>query len=277
METQIGTPLYMAPEIVKGEKYSSNSDLYSLGCIYYEMLTGSMLNKKAKTFSVLYAFACDPTPVALPDYLSPWSKVVLKGLLQKDPDKRFSREHFSNIIKLNKKVIKDLHFIEHLNMEEKKSIPIIPKKQYVMDTLILIKQYLLNDGYLLMKKHYLKLLIYFFTLWIFLVTPQMIPDDINQPFQYFQKTNTNNQPPPPISNDFIIYPIITNDNYQVESNNYPQNSYLPDTSQLPKDQNQPNSTAIIIYTEAKLRIKKLFLYIINQFSKFLNKIYSLVN
>ena len=38
--TFFGTPLYMAPEIVFREEYSYNSDVWSLGCIFYEMIFG---------------------------------------------------------------------------------------------------------------------------------------------------------------------------------------------------------------------------------------------
>lgn len=39
-ETMCGSPLYMAPEIMKGKKYTSTSDLWSVGVMMYEALTG---------------------------------------------------------------------------------------------------------------------------------------------------------------------------------------------------------------------------------------------
>lgn len=39
-ETMCGSPLYMAPEIMKGRKYTSKSDLWSVGVMMYEALTG---------------------------------------------------------------------------------------------------------------------------------------------------------------------------------------------------------------------------------------------
>jgi NIMA (never in mitosis gene a)-related kinase len=38
-KTQIGTPYYMAPEILKEEPYSFPIDNWSLGCVLYEMVT----------------------------------------------------------------------------------------------------------------------------------------------------------------------------------------------------------------------------------------------
>ena len=39
-ETKLGTPLLMAPEVLNGNKYDHSADVWSLGCIFYEMLTG---------------------------------------------------------------------------------------------------------------------------------------------------------------------------------------------------------------------------------------------
>lgn len=40
--TQCGTPLYMAPEIFDGKPYDIKADLWSIGCILYEMVTGKL-------------------------------------------------------------------------------------------------------------------------------------------------------------------------------------------------------------------------------------------
>lgn len=39
--TLVGTPLYMAPQILKSDKFSSKCDIWSLGMMFYEMLYGS--------------------------------------------------------------------------------------------------------------------------------------------------------------------------------------------------------------------------------------------
>jgi serine/threonine protein kinase len=36
--TRVGTPLYMAPEIIKGEGYMYSCDVWSLGCVAYELV-----------------------------------------------------------------------------------------------------------------------------------------------------------------------------------------------------------------------------------------------
>lgn len=40
LNQELGTPYYEAPEIVKRETYSTSVDIWSLGCMMYEMLAG---------------------------------------------------------------------------------------------------------------------------------------------------------------------------------------------------------------------------------------------
>eukprot|EP01097_Dermamoeba_algensis_P003207 TRINITY_DN2285_c0_g1_i3.p1 TRINITY_DN2285_c0_g1~~TRINITY_DN2285_c0_g1_i3.p1 ORF type:complete len:147 (+),score=28.89 TRINITY_DN2285_c0_g1_i3:125-565(+) len=39
MTTKVGTPLYMAPELIRGEQYTESVDVYSFGIILWEMFT----------------------------------------------------------------------------------------------------------------------------------------------------------------------------------------------------------------------------------------------
>ncbi len=86
-----GTPAYMSPEQVRGEPVDGRSDLYSLGVLMYEMLTGALPFKAASARELVQKHLTE-TP-ADPRELNPGisaglSQVVLK-CLEKDPGARF--------------------------------------------------------------------------------------------------------------------------------------------------------------------------------------------
>ena len=64
----IGTPKYMSPEQAMSEPLDPRSDLYSLGCILYEMLTGRLLFEAPDTLGALMMRVTDEPP-GLPDPL----------------------------------------------------------------------------------------------------------------------------------------------------------------------------------------------------------------
>ena len=41
-KSMVGTPLYMAPQVLKREKYTSKCDIWAVGVIFYEMLFGCL-------------------------------------------------------------------------------------------------------------------------------------------------------------------------------------------------------------------------------------------
>ena len=43
LNTAVGTPLYMSPQILKDEKYTSKSDVWSMGFIFYEAIFGASI------------------------------------------------------------------------------------------------------------------------------------------------------------------------------------------------------------------------------------------
>ena len=90
--TTVGTAYYMAPEIVVGKQPDRRSDIYSLGAVLYEMLTGSPPFEGEHLQTVLYAAVNTPAvaPSAkrggIPEELD---RIVLKTL-SKTPEDRYA-------------------------------------------------------------------------------------------------------------------------------------------------------------------------------------------
>ncbi|MEW5900083.1 MAG: protein kinase [Acidobacteriota bacterium] len=87
----LGTVGYMAPEQVRGEPADSRSDIFALGCILYEMLTGKRAFKRDTAAETMTAILKDPVPeVGLSTTeVSSELDCVLGRCLEKNPGERF--------------------------------------------------------------------------------------------------------------------------------------------------------------------------------------------
>lgn len=87
----VGTAAYMSPEQAKGERADSRSDIWSLGVVLYEMLTGSLPFKKDSVAGILYSIVNEnPKPLWQHDESIPvkLSNIVEK-CLEKSPSQRY--------------------------------------------------------------------------------------------------------------------------------------------------------------------------------------------
>ncbi|CZR51665.1 probable NIMA-like protein kinase [Phialocephala subalpina] len=85
--TYVGTPFYMSPEICAGERYTLKSDIWSLGCIIYELCSREP-PFNAKTHFGLVQKIKEGKIGALPSVYSPELNAVVKDCLKVNPDRR---------------------------------------------------------------------------------------------------------------------------------------------------------------------------------------------
>jgi Tol biopolymer transport system component/tRNA A-37 threonylcarbamoyl transferase component Bud32 len=85
----LGTAGYMSPEQIKNEAVDGRSDLFSVGVMLYEMLTGRNPFRGANTFETLHAVLTVDPPHLADTGVSPGLAEIVMRLLSKSPDARF--------------------------------------------------------------------------------------------------------------------------------------------------------------------------------------------
>ena len=93
--TVVGTFQYIAPEVLQGVESDTRSDVFSLGCVLYEMLSGRRAFEGKSQLSVLTAILeKDPEPLTQIQPTSPAAlDRIVKTCLEKNPDERFQTAH----------------------------------------------------------------------------------------------------------------------------------------------------------------------------------------
>lgn len=83
----VGTPYYMSPEQVTGDKLDGRADIYSLGVVFYKALTGEVPYDGATALDIGIRHIKDPIP-RLPSHLVRFQPIIDK-FLEKSPTRRF--------------------------------------------------------------------------------------------------------------------------------------------------------------------------------------------
>lgn len=84
----VGTPNYMSPEQVKGLELDGRSDLYSIGVVFFEILTGAVPFKADSSLTTALMHVSDPLPPLPPEYAA--YQEFLDCLTAKDREERFA-------------------------------------------------------------------------------------------------------------------------------------------------------------------------------------------
>ncbi len=111
----VGTTSYMSPEQAQAQTLDERSDIYSLGVVFYEMLTGAPPFKGESDIATLLSHVNEPPP-PLPIYLSALQPVLNKSLA-KNKEQRYTRgmdmiEHIESLEKSIKTMLKDLERLQ---------------------------------------------------------------------------------------------------------------------------------------------------------------------
>jgi len=96
-----GSPQYLSPEQSSGEPPSPASDVYSLGIVYYEMVTGRLpfYSKDATELTRMHKEAVPVPPSLLNPQLSPELDQIILKVITKEPSGRYrSAEQFSRVL-----------------------------------------------------------------------------------------------------------------------------------------------------------------------------------
>ena len=131
----IGSVHYISPEQARGEPTDAKSDLYSLGVMMYEMLTGKLPFDDDDTIAVaMMQLRSDPIPPRQinPDIPEGLEEIIIKAM-QKEPDNRYhsAAEMHSDIIKIKKNPSLHFNFVydEMPSVKTKEKVRMIRKSE----------------------------------------------------------------------------------------------------------------------------------------------------
>jgi len=123
--TTLGTTAYMSPEQARGEKVDNRTDIWSMGVIFYEMLTGESPFKGEFDQAIIYSIInVEPEAVVSKNKKLPIKiQSILEKLLAKNPELRYknSEEFLADLNETNSSNEK-----AETNKEEEKSIAVLP-------------------------------------------------------------------------------------------------------------------------------------------------------
>jgi serine/threonine protein kinase len=84
-----GTPTYMSPEQCQGDKLDARSDIYSLGCVMFETLSGAPPFTESNPFKLMTKHVSEKAPVLTTKGVSSGLAGVVAKCLEKEPEKRY--------------------------------------------------------------------------------------------------------------------------------------------------------------------------------------------
>jgi eukaryotic-like serine/threonine-protein kinase len=109
----MGTPEYMAPEQIKGERGGASSDIYAVGCLTYHLLSGNPPFTGDNPLTIMYQHMTDapkPLTAILPDLHPGIWAVILRSLRRRKEERYASVQEMADDLRHPEKV--DLKWID---------------------------------------------------------------------------------------------------------------------------------------------------------------------
>jgi serine/threonine-protein kinase len=131
LSAMLGTPDYISPEQVKGQRGDQRSDIYALGIMLYEMLTGRVPFVGPNPLAVMNERVLnEPTrPRELNPEISPEQEEILYRALERDPRHRYATAH---------EMAWDLEHQEQVGVEERGTRPAARGRRLVVSKRMLL-------------------------------------------------------------------------------------------------------------------------------------------
>lgn len=126
--TFVGTPYYMSPEVLKHEHYDEKCDIWSLGCVLYEICSLKHAFEGKSLMSVMYKIVSGESP-ELSNIYSQALNIVLSKMLARDPTQRLTAKEILCCSILSKSPSTSTREISNLTPKERLRL----KKQKAAD------------------------------------------------------------------------------------------------------------------------------------------------
>jgi len=96
--TVVGTVHYMSPEQITGDRVDARADIYALGCVFFQMLTGRVPYERETSLATLYAHVHDPPPPlagTVGEHYRALGGVLVRAMATKPEDRYLSAGDFA--------------------------------------------------------------------------------------------------------------------------------------------------------------------------------------
>lgn len=122
--SMLGTPEYMAPEVLLGMPYDYTVDWWSLGALLYDFMTGNPPFTGTTHQRVINKIVGQKYKVNLPYYLSPDAKDLLRKFLRKEPERRLGYKQMDTLKK--HRFFRKINWVQILEHSDELDPPIKP-------------------------------------------------------------------------------------------------------------------------------------------------------